>query len=279
METSATNPTTTSATRYSSGIDDCPMCGGCGWIRYIHEVDRQTMEVVTARRIPPHVTDADALAKYPGTNLACEPCTCQLAMQSQARIDRLTNQPGVAGDALQFSIDDFKAQREAYQAARLLLTGEWRGVIASGPTGTGKTTWARLVYQTFVEDGTRAVWMNFMALQDRLRATYDDGYDGPGVEQIIAPLLSADVLVLDDLGSPTRALQDRKAAVYAEDIIKLLYRVFDTRLAKQLTTIVTTNLGRDDLYAQFGEQVTSRIRGLCHGVTMRGIDYRTGERR
>lgn len=253
------------------------MCGGSGWIRYIHEVDRQTMEVVTARRIPPHVMDADALAKYPGTTIAIEPCACQLAMLSQAKIDRLAGQPGVAGDSEQFSIDNFKAQRDAYRAARLILNGEWHGALVFGPTGTGKTTWARLVYRTLVEDGIRAVWMNFMQLQDRLRATYDDGYDGPGVEQLISPLLTSDALVLDDLGSPTRTMQQNK--VYAEDIIKLLYRVFDTRLAGQKLTIVTTNLSKQDLYAQFGEQVTSRILGLCHGVPMQGIDYRTGERR
>lgn len=265
----------TPSIRYSAGIDGCPMCGGGGWIRYIHEIDRQTMEVVTARRIPPHVTDADALAKYPGTNLACEPCACQLAMLNQAKIDRMNSQPGVAGDSAQFSLEDFKAQRDVYRAARLLLTGEWRGALVFGPTGTGKTTWARLVYQSFTEDGTPAAWQNFNTLQDKLRATYDDGYEGPGVEQLISPLLTADVLVLDDLGSPTRALQDRKAAVYAEDVIKLLYRIFDTRLTGLKTTIITTNLSKQDLYAQFGEQVTSRILGLCHGVPMRGIDYRT----
>lgn len=253
------------------------MCGGGGWIRYIHEIDRQTMEVVTARRIPPHVSDAVALTKYPHAHLACEPCACQTAMLQQARIDRLSNQPGVAGDAMQFTMENFKAQREAYTAARMILSREWRGVMLTGPTGTGKTTWARLVYQTLVEDGAAAVWQNFMTLQDKLRATYDDGYDGPGVEQLITPLLTADALVLDDLGSPTRAMQDRKSAVYAEDIIKLLYRVFDTRLTGQKLTIVTTNLGKQGLYAQFGEQVTSRIIGLCHGVTMRGMDYRTGE--
>lgn len=271
--------TTTSATRYSTGIDGCPMCGGGGWIRYIHEINHQTFEVITARRIPPHITDDAALTKYPGANLAVEPCACQMAMIQQARIDRLTHQPGVAGDALQFSLDDFKAQHEAYRAARYILTGEWRGVLVQGPTGTGKTTWARLVYQTLVEDGAAATWQNFMTLQDRLRATYDDDYSGPGVAQIIDPLLTADVLVLDDLGSPTRALQAHKVAVYAEDIVKLLYRIFDTRLAKQKLTIVTTNLGKQDLYAQFGEQVTSRLLGLCHGVTMRGVDYRTGESR
>jgi DNA replication protein DnaC len=255
------------------------MCGGGGWIRYIHEVDHQTFEVVTARRIPPHVTDAEALIKYPGANLAVEPCACQMAMLQQQRIDRLTNQPGVAGDAVQFSLEDFKAQQDVYRAARFVLTGEWRGALVSGPTGTGKTTWARLVYQTLVEDGIAAVWQNFMTLQDKLRATYDDDYEGPSVEHLIAPLLTADALVLDDLGSPTRALQPHKTAVYAEDVIKLLYRIFDARLAGQKLTIITTNLGKQDLYAQFGEQVTSRILGLCHGVTMRGIDYRTGERR
>ncbi len=255
------------------------MCGGCGWIRYIHEIDHRTFEVVTARRIPPHVTDAEALTKYPGANLATEPCACQMAMIQQARIDRLSNQPGIAGDAAQFSLEDFKAQQQAYRAARFILSGEWQGAMVFGPTGTGKTTWARLVYQTFVEDGTIAVWQNFVALQDKLRATYDDGYEGPSAEHLIAPLLTADVLVLDDLGSPTRALQAHKAAVYAEDIVKLLYRIFDTRLTKQMITIVTTNLGKDDLYAQLGEQVTSRLMGLCHSVPMRGVDYRTGELR
>jgi DNA replication protein DnaC len=97
--------------------------------------------------------------------------------------------------------------------------------------------------------------------------------------QILDPLILADFLVLDDLGSVTRQLQKRIAAVYAEDIITLLYRLFDERLIRRRSTVVTTNLRKEDLYAQFGEQVVSRLRGLCKGAAMDGLDYRTGERR
>lgn len=247
-------------------------------MQVVQRLDRACGDVVEEIPIPLDMPPMRVRDEYPGWPLAVAPCTCALDQRQRWRLERLTQQAGVAADSVMLTWDDFRrSQQVAYQAARLVFEGEWTGALFSGPTGTGKTSLLTLLYRDLVAQGVAAVYQNFVTLVDVLRDTYADNYDGPGVNSLMEPLLIAEFLALDDLGSPTRTLQ--RQTVYAEDVIKLLYRVFDERLSKGLRTAVTTNLTKDQLYAEFGDQVVSRLRGLCHGATMAGKDWRTGESR
>lgn len=257
--------------------NECSDCGGTGWIRYIQEI--RGWEIACQRRIPVGVTDMEASRKYPGSNIALEPCACQTIGWRQQRVQQMTQSSGFPLDALLYDLRDFQKYKTAYRYAVQMVEGavsdgtvERPGLLLMGPTGTGKTTLASIIYHKRMEAGHSGAWINYIELQDRVRATYDPSYDGPGKANIIEALIETAFLALDDLGSPTRA--DRQ---YAEDMIDIVYHVMDNRYNQHKATLITTNLDIDTLVAQFGMRVVSRLRGLCHGVTMRGMDYRTGE--
>lgn len=84
--------------------------------------------------------------------------------------------------------------------------------------------------------------------------------DGEGIDRV----LSADVLLLDDLGAA-------HTTVWNADAVN---RVIDHRWADMLPTIVTSNFDPGTLSAQLSERVTSRLFGMCRTVQLTGADRR-----
>jgi DNA replication protein DnaC len=210
-----------------------------------------------------------------------EPCTCQAIGWRQERVQQMVQSSGFPLDALLYTLEDFQRYKTAYRYAGQLVEGpvsdgkaEKPGLLLMGVAGAGKTTLASIIYQKRIEAGYSGAWINYLELQDNIRATYEPSYDGPGKANLIEALVRVDFLALDDLGSPTRANKQ-----YAEDMIDVIYHVADARYNQHRATLITTNLDVDTLTAQFGVRVVSRLRGLCHGATMKGIDFRTGELR
>ena len=230
--------------------------------------------------IPVNVSQMEFYEQYPGYAYAEGPCECRIQRNAANRLLSIMEEPDIPQDCLKFTFDDFSGQALKY--AKQLVSGvvydevddtTKRGLLITGPTGTGKTTLASLVFRAYAERGVTVVWTDFNQLIKRIRATYDDGYTGPSQNQIVEAALSAQFLMLDDLGSGTRSEQ-RRNSLYAEDAIEAVRQIFNHRLVKQLPTVVTTNLSKEQLYEQFGDRVISRLRGLCAGAIMFGADFR-----
>jgi DNA replication protein DnaC len=83
---------------------------------------------------------------------------------------------------------------------------------------------------------------------------------GEGIDRY----LTADLLVLDDLGSAH--VTDWNADV--------LYRVIDTRWAELRPTIFTLNFDPDLLAERVGPRITSRLFGMCRVAEIEGPDRR-----
>lgn len=210
-------------------------------------------------------------------------CVCLESRRAQQRIARVLQQDGLPPEFGRYTFEHFSElpyAKLALNFSRQLGHGiivdqigvEKCGLLLSGPTGTGKTTLASVIAYTRVEAGQAIVWQDFNALVRKLRRTYQRHYDGPDVGEIVEVVSKSDFLLLDDLGSLTRASRDTE--LWAEDAIEAVREIANHRLNKQLPTVVTTNLSKEQLYTQFGDRVVSRLRGLCHAATMIGDDFR-----
>lgn len=127
------------------------------------------------------------------------------------------------------------------------------GLYCAACTGAGKTHLATAILKGVILKGYSGVYCNVPHLLEMLRelmfdrATYDD-------RGFLARYESADLLVLDDLGSETVTgwVQDR------------LYLLVNRRYEEMGRTIATTNCDDTTLRERVGERVESRLLEMCN---------------
>ena len=140
-----------------------------------------------------------------------------------------------------------------------------RGLLLTGGCGSGKTHLAVAALVEIIHSGKpgRVLFSNFQDLIQEIQASFDPDA-AVGKAEILRPLLEADLLVLDELGSqkPTQFVQD------------VLYYVINSRYNDERTTIFTTNFA-DDLTERIGERLRSRLWEMTSTVQLAGVaDYR-----
>lgn len=106
-----------------------------------------------------------------------------------------------------------------------------KGLAFVGASGTGKTHLAAAVLaQIIQENKVNGVFVDWNALIKQIKFSFDRN-SSQSEEEILKPILRAELLVLDDLGvaSPT------------DWMTETLYHVLNTRYAERRATILTTN--------------------------------------
>lgn len=143
---------------------------------------------------------------------------------------------------------------------RSTVEGGSESLLLAGQVGTGKTHHAYAAMAAVVRGraGLGSACQPASTTHAGLVAAARS--DGEGLDRF----LTADLLVLDDLGS----------AYLTPWNIDVTYRAVDTRWAEMLPTIVTSNFDPDTLSDRIGTRVTSRLFGMCDTVVLNGPDRR-----
>jgi DNA replication protein DnaC len=118
--------------------------------------------------------------------------------------------------------------------------------------------------------GARGLFYDTRDLLRVIRSTYDPSIRTTELE-ILRPVMTADLLVLDDLGA-------EKTSEWVEETMNL---IVNTRYNERRVTIFTSNYPDipDDtepnsLLFRIGHRMRSRLHEMCEFVVMDGADYR-----
>ena len=189
---------------------------------------------------------------------------------------------GIPRRYMHCTLENFKDKATVLKNARTRVqefidlwpaTDEGRGLLLMGTCGVGKTHLAVAALVEIIGAGKpgRLLFSNFQDLIQEIQASFDSD-EVPSKSEILRPLLEADLLVLDELGS-------QKPTTFVQDI---LYYVINSRYNAERVTIFTTNYfdygtdgEKDTLEARIGKRLRSRLAEMTRRIEITGVpDYR-----
>lgn len=245
--TSSTDP------RAHRDLDDavaCPQCDGTGWVHGPGEDGKTTVVRCACHR-------ASQLARL--LESAGIP-----PRYHHARLDNfaVTSHMDRSLDAAKVFAQNFV---EAFPAVPY-------GLLFVGPAGVGKTHLAAGILHELIAQ--RGVVGRFADYRDLLRAIQDsyNPVSQTSELQILRPVLDAEVLLLDELGT-------RRPSNWVLDTVT---HILNDRYSTQKLTLITTNFPDDPeswssdqtLTDRVGAYARSRLYEMCRIVPMDGDDFR-----
>jgi DNA replication protein DnaC len=207
----------------------------------------------------------------PGDALRVEACACQGDQRKRQRIASAA----IPRRYYHCRIDNFHDRNSAVLIAGRRKVQEFvdvwpgqrdgRGLLLMGGCGAGKTHLAVAALLEIIHCGKpgRLLFSNFQDLIQEIQASFDND-QVPSKSELLRPLLEADLLVLDELGS-------QKPSMFVHDI---LYYVINSRYNDERVTIFTTNL-TEELQERIGDRLRSRLHEMTEEIRLTGVpDYR-----
>ena len=146
-----------------------------------------------------------------------------------------------------------------------------RGLFLEGQPGVGKTHLAVAVLkQAIQQTGARGLFYDTRDLLRLIRSTYDPSTRTTELD-ILRPVMTAELLVLDDLGA-------EKTSEWVDETMNL---IVNTRYNERRLTVFTSNYPDipDDtdpqsLLFRIGARMRSRLHEMCEFVVLDAADYR-----
>ena len=130
-------------------------------------------------------------------------------------------------------------------------------IVCTGKTGTGKTVLATALARTLIRGGHSALVMSATAFNSLMLKCHTSPYSER--EGILADVLTAELLVIDDLGTEPR---------YNNVTCEYLLLVLEERGSKHLSTVVTTNLSPERILQVYNERIYSRLFDKRRSLTL-----------
>jgi DNA replication protein DnaC len=161
------------------------------------------------------------------------------------------------------------------------------GLLLIGPCGVGKTHLAVAALKVIVSRGHTGLFYDYRELLKEIQDSYNAESQSTEMS-VLEPVLTAEVLVLDDVGSS-------KPSSWA---LETVGHILNTRYNKKRVTLLTTNFLdtdatlaaaspaasrvaglraptiEDSLTERVGKRIRSRLYEMCRAVEISAADYR-----
>lgn len=146
-----------------------------------------------------------------------------------------------------------------------------KGLLFMGPSGIGKTHLSVGILKSLISDkGVDCLFEDFQELLRNLQNSYQPDSELSEL-RVFEPVLNAELLLLDDLGS-------KAATEWMRDTLAF---IVNHRYNNQKITIFTTNFLDEDiaksdfsLSERIGIRIRSRLYEMCDRIYMDGDDFR-----
>lgn len=223
------------------------------------------------------------------TEKGMRPCDCQRPLEVAWRLSRAGLPAGFRAATLEnfrVAAHTGKALLMAKRFVEEFMPGSGNdrppGLLLTGSVGVGKTHLACAMARALVEQkNIEARFVDVRELLDRLRSSY--GQDaGESHAAILKPLVSADLVVIDELGAA-------RPSDWVFETIELLIGGLYNRMTPLIVTTNLANLnagagGGGNEYARaaraetlgdrIGARMWSRLQQMCVALDMTGPDFR-----
>ena len=138
-----------------------------------------------------------------------------------------------------------------------------KSLLFYGGVGLGKTHVSKAIGKMAIDKGFDVFYVSFTTLSQNLENAKfrknDESY-----ENFILPVLNCELLILDDVG----------AEFTSAFTVSLLYEIVNSRLIKNMPTIINTNLNDEMLSERYGERTASRLVCSYDVLLFKGSDIR-----
>ncbi len=275
---------------------DCTICGGTGWKTVERVSEEENLKRVSWEK-PIEGTNATR-------RVWAVPCDCTgkdraARVLGRARIpnryehcdfdnfDKDLYDTGPDSPAWNRSLEQAKLVTEAF--ARDYPAGNDTGLLIMGPCGAGKTHLAVAALRQIVLRGHAGLFYDYRELLKEIQGSYNPESQTSELG-VLEPVLTADVLLLDDLGAG-------KPSPWA---LETVGHILNTRYNEKRVTLLTTNYldnngptpipsprsprlpsgqavspaREDSLTDRLGMRIRSRLYEMCRTVELFAPDYR-----
>jgi DNA replication protein DnaC len=279
---------------------DCPICQGSGW-----KVVERNAEGAQALASPESARPG-AAAGEPKMVWAV-PCDCTAGNKTE----RVLAKARVPDRYRHCDFENFETDNEIENASREQMAA-WnrslaqaklvvqrfaeefspvremqseQGLLLMGPCGAGKTHLAVAALKEIVQRGHSGLFYDYRELLKEIQDSYNA--ESQSTEMgVLEPVLKAEILVLDDVGSS-------KPSLWA---LETVGHILNTRYNEKRATILTTNFLdadsaiapapaarvagmraptiEDSLTDRVGKRIRSRLYEMCRTVEISAPDYR-----
>ena len=165
--------------------------------------------------------------------------------------------------------DNFIAYKKAEEFAENFPDVD-KGLLLVGPVGTGKTHLAAAISNKLISRLYSVYFGNTTDIMSFIKSTYSKDAEVTEVEAVKLMTEKVDLLVIDDLGKENETT----------NTIAVLYQIINRLYENEKPVIITTNYNSIDLAKKLGErgqEIVSRITGMCEPVILAGEDWRLKE--